>query len=164
MVIEITDFVGSRSYTPYYITSWPHCLVPAHHHHAQTSHANHSYRCQWGAFLQGIEGNARTRDTTTFLLRGFPSCFASKSLFHQMYFYRINHLLISQVEGQTYKIHRYFLTRESQFFNDLFSLPPSGDSASIEGSDSNPITVPGTPVNEIENLLRFFYFGYETCH
>ena len=66
------------------------------------------------------------------------------------------------MEGQTYKIHRYFLTRESEFFKDLFSLPQPGDSesASVEGSDNNPIKVSGTPTNEFENLLRFFYFGY----
>ena len=66
------------------------------------------------------------------------------------------------MEGQTYKIHRYFLTRESEFFEDLFSLPQPGDSeaASVEGSDNNPIKVSGTPTNEFENLLRFFYFGY----
>ena len=66
------------------------------------------------------------------------------------------------MEGQKYKIHRYFLTRESEFFKDLFSLPQPEDSTSVEGSDNNPINVPGTPTNEFENLLRFFYFGYET--
>jgi BTB/POZ domain len=69
-----------------------------------------------------------------------------------------------QVDGEIYKIHRYFLTRESQFFSDLFSLSQPGDSASVEGSDNNPIKVPETPTNEFENLLRFFYFGYGTCY
>jgi hypothetical protein len=32
----------------------------------------------------------------------------------------------------------------------------------VEGSDDNPIKVPETPNVEIENLLRFFYYGYET--
>ena len=63
-----------------------------------------------------------------------------------------------------YKIHCYFLTRESEFFNDLFSLPQPEDSATVEGSDDNPIKLPETPRAEIENLLRFFYFGYKTCH
>ena len=66
------------------------------------------------------------------------------------------------MEEQTYKIHRYFLTRESEFFKDLFSLPPppAEEPESVEGSDNNPIKVSGTPTNEFENLLRFFYFGY----
>ena len=35
----------------------------------------------------------------------------------------------------------------------------------MEGSsDDNPIKLPETPKAEIENLLRFFYFGYKTCH
>jgi len=29
----------------------------------------------------------------------------------------------------------------------------------VEGSDNNPIKLPETPLVEIENLLRFFYFG-----
>jgi len=68
----------------------------------------------------------------------------------------------SQVDGEKYKIHRYFLTRESEFFRDLFSLPQPGESTNVEGSDDNPIQVPGTPTLEFENLLRFFYFGYGT--
>ncbi|KAH8997940.1 hypothetical protein EDB92DRAFT_1783929, partial [Lactarius akahatsu] len=65
----------------------------------------------------------------------------------------------SKVEQQIYKVHRYFLVRESEFFQDLFSLP-QGESATVEGADDeHPIYVPGTPTNEFENLLRFFYFG-----
>jgi len=67
--------------------------------------------------------------------------------------------VVLQVEEKKYKIHRYFLTRESEFFNDLFSLPQPEDSATVEGSDDNPIRLPETPKAEIENLLRFFYFG-----
>ena len=70
--------------------------------------------------------------------------------------------LFIQVDGEKYKIHRYFLTRESKFFNDLFSLPQPKESASVEGSDDNPIQVPETPTLEFENLLQFFYFGYGT--
>jgi BTB/POZ domain len=66
-----------------------------------------------------------------------------------------------QVENQKYKIHRYFLVRESDFFEDLFSLPQPGDTNSVEGSDDeHPIILPETTIAEIENLLRFFYFGY----
>ncbi|KAI0280354.1 hypothetical protein BGY98DRAFT_914803, partial [Russula aff. rugulosa BPL654] len=63
-----------------------------------------------------------------------------------------------QIDGEKYKIHRYFLTRESEFFRDLFSLPQP-ESPNAEGSDDNPIQVPETPTLEFENLLRFFYFG-----
>ncbi len=68
-----------------------------------------------------------------------------------------------KVEQRTYKVHRYFLVRESVFFRDLFSLP-QGDSTSLEGvDDEHPICIPNTPINEFENLLRFFYFGYDWC-
>jgi len=69
--------------------------------------------------------------------------------------------VVLEAEGKKYKIHRYFLTRESEFFNDLFSLPQpvASTTASVEGSDDDPIKLPETPRAEIENLLRFFYFG-----
>ena len=67
------------------------------------------------------------------------------------------------MEQKIYKIHRHFLVRESEFFQDLFSLP-QGDSASAEGvDDENPICVPDTPTKEFDSLLRFFYFGYDWC-
>ncbi|KAH9993316.1 hypothetical protein BJV74DRAFT_833458 [Russula compacta] len=74
-------------------------------------------------------------------------------------FYFEDSQVVLQVEEQKYKIHRYFLTRESVFFDDLFSLPQPGDSTIVEGSDDNPIKMPETHTLEIENLLRFFYFG-----
>jgi hypothetical protein len=68
-----------------------------------------------------------------------------------------------QAEEQKYKIHRYFLTRESVFFQDLFSLP-QGDATSAEGTDDSPIKLPETPTMELDNLLRFFYFGYKRSY
>jgi hypothetical protein len=73
-------------------------------------------------------------------------------------FYFNDSQVVLKVEQKIYKIHRHFLVRESEFFQDLFSLP-QGDSANVEGVDENPICVPDTPTKEFENLLRFFYFG-----
>jgi len=68
--------------------------------------------------------------------------------------------VVLQVERNTYRIHRYFLVRESLFFRDLFSLPQSGDAKFVEGSDDeHPITLPDTTASEFEGLLRFLYFG-----
>ncbi|KAI0251873.1 hypothetical protein BJV78DRAFT_1207359 [Lactifluus subvellereus] len=68
--------------------------------------------------------------------------------------------VVLQVERNTYKVHRYFLVRESPFFRDLFSLPQSGDTTVVEGSDDeHPIFLPDTAVSEFESLLRFLYFG-----
>lgn len=74
-------------------------------------------------------------------------------------FYFEDSQVVLQVDGEKYKIHRYFLTRESEFFKDLFSLPQPEEFAGVEGSDDNPIKVPETPTLEFENLLQFFYFG-----
>ncbi|KAH9020030.1 hypothetical protein EDB85DRAFT_2153338 [Lactarius pseudohatsudake] len=63
------------------------------------------------------------------------------------------------VEQQLFKVHRYFLVRESEFFRGLFSLP-QGDSARVEGvDDEHPICIPDTTIAELKSLLRFFYFG-----
>ncbi|KAF8491837.1 hypothetical protein F5888DRAFT_1619535 [Russula emetica] len=74
-------------------------------------------------------------------------------------FYFEDSQVVLQASHKKYKIHRYFLTRESEFFKDLFLLPQPEESAGVEGADDNPIVVPGTPTLEFENLLRFFYFG-----
>ncbi|KAH9973988.1 hypothetical protein BGW80DRAFT_1226035 [Lactifluus volemus] len=68
--------------------------------------------------------------------------------------------VVLQVENQTYKIHRYFLVRESDVFCDLFIPPQPKDTTGVEGSDyEHPIILSQTTIVELENLLRFFYFG-----
>ncbi|KAH9000721.1 hypothetical protein EDB86DRAFT_2827996 [Lactarius hatsudake] len=58
----------------------------------------------------------------------------------------------SQVEQQLFKVHRYFLVRESEFFQ--------GDPARVEGvDDEHPICILDTTIAELKSLLRFFYFG-----
>ncbi|KAH9000722.1 hypothetical protein EDB86DRAFT_2802057, partial [Lactarius hatsudake] len=66
----------------------------------------------------------------------------------------------TKVEDQIYRVHRYFLVRESDFFRDMFSLP-QGSSARVEGvDDEHPICIPDTTTaTEFENLLWFLYFG-----
>ncbi|KAH8997942.1 hypothetical protein EDB92DRAFT_2024812, partial [Lactarius akahatsu] len=61
-----------------------------------------------------------------------------------------------KVEQQLFKVHCYFLVRESEFFRGLFSLP-QGDSARVESE--HPICIPDTTIAELKSLLRFFYFG-----
>ncbi|KAF8273658.1 hypothetical protein EI94DRAFT_1165465 [Lactarius quietus] len=76
---------------------------------------------------------------------------------HPFYFY--DSQVVLKVESQIYRIHRYFLVRESEFFRDLFSLP-QGAAARVEGvDDEHPIFIPGTTIAEFDGLLRFFYFG-----
>ncbi|KAI9459228.1 hypothetical protein BJY52DRAFT_388929 [Lactarius psammicola] len=78
---------------------------------------------------------------------------------HEHPFYFEDPHVVLRVENQIYKVHRYFLVRESEFFRDLFSLPQGG-SARVEGvDDEHPIYIPDTTTAEFENLLRFLYFG-----
>ena len=63
-----------------------------------------------------------------------------------------------------FRVHRYYFTRESQIFADMFSLPTGGTgtpSGTMEGkSDSSPIEIPGVTKLEMESFLGFVYFGY----
>lgn len=92
-------------------------------------------------------------------ISGFLPASAPVNEEHRNPFYFDDSQVVLKVEQQIHKVHRYFLVRESEFFQDLFSLP-QGDSASVEGvDDEHPIYIPDTPTTEFENLLRFFYFG-----
>ncbi|KAH9171815.1 hypothetical protein EDB89DRAFT_1051927 [Lactarius sanguifluus] len=61
-----------------------------------------------------------------------------------------------KVEQQLFKVHRYFLVRESTYFRVLFFL--QGDPASGK-DDEHPICIPDTTIAELKSLLQFFYFG-----
>lgn len=61
----------------------------------------------------------------------------------------------AQVEDTFFKVHRYFLTRESEVFRTMFSCPSSEDGQ--EGvDDSKPIHLPGVTSRQFEALLEFF--------
>ncbi|KIP04822.1 hypothetical protein PHLGIDRAFT_109062 [Phlebiopsis gigantea 11061_1 CR5-6] len=61
------------------------------------------------------------------------------------------------VERCLFRVHRHFLTRNSEFFRGLFACPvPPGEDA--EGrTDANPIVLYGVTTQEFRCLLRFFY-------
>ena len=63
------------------------------------------------------------------------------------------------MDDTLFRVHRYYFTRESQIFADMFSLP-AGSSEMIEGkSDTSPIEIPGVMKQEMESFLSFVYFG-----
>jgi len=72
------------------------------------------------------------------------------------------------VEDTLFRVHKYYFTRESEIFADMFSLPTggtSGSSAAAEGkSDSSPIEIPGVTRQEMESFLDFVYFGMHDEH
>ena len=67
-----------------------------------------------------------------------------------------------KVEDRLFKIHRYFLQRESAFFQQLFKLPQS--EGSEEGTtDGQPILLGSSmqvTLKEMEAFLNFVYYGY----
>lgn len=66
------------------------------------------------------------------------------------------------MDDTLFRVHRYYFTRESQIFSDMFSLPNGGSSGTMEGkTDSLPIEIPGVTKQEMESFLGFVYFGYE---
>lgn len=66
--------------------------------------------------------------------------------------------LVYQVEDTHYKVHRYFLTRESSVFKAMFDCPHPAEGQDGE-SDKKPICLPGVSCAEFEALVDFFYNG-----
>ncbi|KAI0784839.1 hypothetical protein C8Q75DRAFT_777799 [Abortiporus biennis] len=72
-------------------------------------------------------------------------------------FYFDDEMTVFKAENTLFKIHRYFLIQESEFFNDLFSLP-SGEKKSEEGTtDETAIFLPDVTSRQMELLLEHFY-------
>jgi BTB/POZ domain len=71
---------------------------------------------------------------------------------------------LMQIGKRLYRVHKYFLVRESSFFRDMFSLPQGDLSLSgvapVEGhSVEHPIVLAETTELEFDSILEFLYFG-----
>lgn len=78
---------------------------------------------------------------------------------HEEYYFDDGSIVLL-VEDTLFRVHRYYFTRESQIFADMFSLPTGSPSGLAEGqSDSSPIDIPGVTKKEMESFLGFVYFG-----
>jgi len=62
--------------------------------------------------------------------------------------------IVIQVEETIFKIHRHFLVEHSTILRDMFTLPQM---KSDEGTDENPLTMPGDTALGWELLLELFY-------
>ncbi|GBE83340.1 hypothetical protein SCP_0503880 [Sparassis crispa] len=80
-----------------------------------------------------------------------PPCAHSK-------YYLEDDLVIFVVENHLFKVHRYFLVRESDFFRTMFELPP-GETPAEGQTDDKAIPLPGVTRREFECLLDFLYYG-----
>ena len=58
-----------------------------------------------------------------------------------------------QVQNELFRVHRFFLIRESKFFETMFSLPLGANDTEAD----LPIPLPDVTPVEFEDLLRFFY-------
>ncbi|OCH91167.1 hypothetical protein OBBRIDRAFT_834423 [Obba rivulosa] len=67
-------------------------------------------------------------------------------------------LIIFKAEDTLFRVHRYFLERDSELFRGLFSCPPGKGGA--EGkTEERPVELPGVDAFEFECLLDFLYDG-----
>ncbi|KAG1888405.1 hypothetical protein F4604DRAFT_1674745 [Suillus subluteus] len=74
-------------------------------------------------------------------------------------FYLQDELSVFLVDGVLFRVHRFFLQRESDVFRTMFVCPPTPDGP--DGiSDDKPIVLPEVTVAEFEGLLKFLYDGY----
>jgi len=65
--------------------------------------------------------------------------------------------IVFLVEKILFRVHRYFFTRESKVFRDMFSMP-SGTETIVEGlSDDKPIFLEGVKSVDFQRLLWLFY-------
>jgi len=73
-------------------------------------------------------------------------------------YYIHDDMAIFLVERRLFKVHRYFLERESEIFRWMFLCPPHQEGPE-GGTDSAPITLPGVTQHEFETLLNYLYKG-----
>ncbi|KAI0317366.1 hypothetical protein OF83DRAFT_1058793 [Amylostereum chailletii] len=77
-------------------------------------------------------------------------------------FYIDDTQVVFRIGVRFYKVHRYFLIRESEFFRNMFELPrpPEGQDVSPEGTDDeHAIELVGVTALELESFLQFLYLG-----
>ncbi|CCL99366.1 uncharacterized protein FIBRA_01384 [Fibroporia radiculosa] len=73
-------------------------------------------------------------------------------------YYLDDELVIFRVEDKLFRVNRYFLIRESEFFRTMFELPPGA--ADVEGThDAAAIPLLQVTCSEFEALLHFVYKG-----
>lgn len=66
-----------------------------------------------------------------------------------------------QVENRLFRVHRYFLTRDSPVFSDILSISPPEGSTTPEGtSDANPVILQQVKSIDFERLLDVIYKPY----
>ncbi|KAI0752578.1 hypothetical protein C8Q80DRAFT_1267108 [Daedaleopsis nitida] len=89
-----------------------------------------------------------------------PSPVEEPAVRHSM-FYMEDEMVILRVENTLFRVHRYFLERDSAYFKDFFRH------ALVHGAgktDSSAVRLPDVSRREFECLLRFLYHGSSPAH
>ncbi|THH32872.1 hypothetical protein EUX98_g1342 [Antrodiella citrinella] len=84
-------------------------------------------------------------------------------------YYMDDTFTIFLVENELFKVHRYYLDRESKYFREWQMIPRDIGMERIappnEGQvDDHPVWLPGVTAKEFEALLDYFYKGQVTLH
>lgn len=82
---------------------------------------------------------------------------------HSHFYMEDDHVVLrvadtSEDKDRLFRVHRYFLERDSEVFRGMFSCSPGSDVAEGQ-SDETAIPLPGVTVQELESLLSFLYEG-----
>ncbi|KAK0451630.1 hypothetical protein EV421DRAFT_1049734 [Armillaria borealis] len=95
-------------------------------------------------------------DAHSFGVKGTPSA-SSPPTSRNRKFYFDDDMTIFIVENELFRVHRYFLTRESEFFRTMLSCPPGSEGP--EGmSDDKPIPIDaGATREEFECVLDYIF-------
>lgn len=65
-----------------------------------------------------------------------------------------------QVENTLFRVHRFFLKRDSAYFRNKLPHPPSPGDVTKGSSDNNPLDLEDTLKVDFERLLWVFYNPY----
>jgi hypothetical protein len=67
------------------------------------------------------------------------------------------HSFSFEVELRLFRVHRYFLVRDSVVFRDMLSFPPGSDTLREGGTDDRPIKLEGVSSESFADLLWMYY-------
>lgn len=62
-----------------------------------------------------------------------------------------------QIENTLYRLDKYFFVRDSETFNQMFTLPPIAGEQPQGSSDENPIELEGQDPNDMDCFLSILY-------
>ncbi|KAJ3573044.1 hypothetical protein NP233_g2674 [Leucocoprinus birnbaumii] len=75
----------------------------------------------------------------------------------EKYYFDKDPMVVFLVEDRLFRVHRYYLLAESQFFQDMFSIPPARGQRAEGQSDARAVTLPDVKAVEFEALMDYLY-------